>query len=68
MMSRRQRRWSIEQSKRAALDRLDSIDITGIPTGEDHTMHGHGQDQLRPGQHRSATLCDICCSAAWSLV
>ena len=42
-MSRRRRRWSIEQSKRVALGRLDSIDITCIPTGEDHTRHGYGQ-------------------------
>jgi hypothetical protein len=44
-MSRRRRRWSIEQSKRVALDRLDTIDITCIPTGEDHTRHGYGQGQ-----------------------
>ena len=57
--SRRRRRWSIEQSKRVALDRLDSIDITCIPTGEDHTRHGYGQghsiDLASIARLRSAT-------------
>lgn len=44
-MSQRRRTWSIEQPKRVALDRPDSIDITCIPTGEDHTRHGYGQGQ-----------------------
>ena len=68
-MSRRRRRWSIEQSKRVALDRLDSIDITCIPTGEDHTRHGYGQGRsiTRPASLGYA-LCNVSCSAAWFLI